>query len=115
MVAQMELYVREALEEGLVGWQVTDCRVTMWDCGYASPASTPADFRRLTQLVLMTALERAGTWVCEPLAAASLELPSASAAGTVAVLGRLGGRVRGQFSANGVSTPGRRAARRPRP
>src|SRR6185503_15569796 len=30
MVAQMELYVREALEEGLDGWQVTDCRVTMW-------------------------------------------------------------------------------------
>jgi ribosomal protection tetracycline resistance protein len=104
MVAQMEIYVREALEEGLFGWQVTDCRVTMWDCGYTSPASAPADFRRLTQLVLATALERAGTWVCEPLAAASLELPSTSAAGTVAVLGRLGGRVRGQFSANGVST-----------
>jgi ribosomal protection tetracycline resistance protein len=75
----------------------------MWDSGYASPASTPADFRRLTQLVLITAIERAGTWVCEPLAAVSLELPSASAAGTVATLGRLGGRVRGQFSRNGVS------------
>ena len=68
MAAQMEAYVREALEEGLCGWQVTDCRVTMWDCGYASPVSTPADFRRLTQLVLATALDRAGTWVCEPLA-----------------------------------------------
>ena len=29
----MESYVREALEEGLAGWQVTDCRVTMTDCG----------------------------------------------------------------------------------
>ena len=82
MVAQMEAYVREALEEGLAGWQVTDCRVTMWDCGYASPVSTPADFRRLTQLVLATALDRAGTWVCEPLADVALELPSASAPGT---------------------------------
>ena len=35
---QMEAYVREALAEGLAGWQVTDCRVTMTDCGYASPA-----------------------------------------------------------------------------
>ena len=103
MIAQMEVYVREALEEGLGGWQVTDCRVTMWDCGYSSPASTPADFRRLTQLVLATALERAGTWVCEPLASLSLELPGGSAPGTVAALGRLGGRVRGQFSANGLS------------
>ena len=31
----MEAYVREALTEGLAGWQVTDCRVTMTDCGYA--------------------------------------------------------------------------------
>ena len=103
MVGQMVAYVREALEEGLAGWRVTDCRVTMWDCGYTSPVSTPADFRRLTQLVLATALERAGTWVCEPLASVALELPSESAPGTVATLGRLGGRVRGQFSANGVS------------
>ena len=34
-VAQMETYVREALAEGLAGWQVTDCLVTMTDCGYA--------------------------------------------------------------------------------
>jgi ribosomal protection tetracycline resistance protein len=103
MLAQMEAYVREALEEGLFGWQVTDCRVTMWDCGYASPRSTPADFRRLTQLVLMTALERAGTWVCEPLADIALEVPAASAPGTLATVGRLGGRVRGQFTANDLS------------
>jgi ribosomal protection tetracycline resistance protein len=103
MVAQMELYVRETLEEGLNGWQVTDCRVTMWDCGYTSPSSTPADFRRLTQLVLMTALERGGTWVCEPLANLAFELPSATSAGVLAALGRLGGRVRGQFSSGGIS------------
>ncbi len=64
---QMSAYVREALLEGLAGWQVTDCRVTMTDCGYASPVTSSADFRRLTQLVLATALDRAGTWVCEPL------------------------------------------------
>jgi ribosomal protection tetracycline resistance protein len=101
---QMEAYVREALIEGLAGWQVTDCRVTMWDCGYASPITTPADFRRLTQLVLMTALERGGTWVCEPLTDVTLEVPSATAPGVVSTLGRLGGRVTGQFSANGLST-----------
>jgi ribosomal protection tetracycline resistance protein len=98
--AQMEANVREALEEGLSGWPVTDCRVTMWDCGYTSPRSTLQDFRRLTQLVLAKALERAGTWVCQPLAAVALELPASSAPGTLAILARIGGRVTGQFSAN---------------
>jgi len=100
---QMEAFVREALGEGLAGWQVTDCLVTMTDCGYASPVTSAADYRRLTQLVLMTALERAGTWVCEPLADLSLEVPASTAPGVLAALGRLGGRVRGQFSANGIS------------
>ena len=48
-------------------------------------------------------MERAGTWVCEPLADLSLELPRLTAPGVLAVLGRLGGRVTGQFSANGLS------------
>jgi ribosomal protection tetracycline resistance protein len=100
---QMEAYVREALAEGLAGWQVTDCRVTLTDCGYMSPITTPGDLRRLTQLVLATALERAGTWVCEPLADVSLEMPSSTAPGVLTTVGRLGGRVRGQFSANGLS------------
>ncbi len=102
-LAQMETFVHEALTEGLAGWQVTDCRVTMTDCGYASPETSAADFRRLTQLVLTTALGRAGTWVCEPLADLALEMPSVSAPGVLAALGRLGGRVTGQFSANGVT------------
>src|SRR6266540_4614390 len=48
-----------------------------------------------------TALEHAGTWVCEPLAELALEVPSSTAPGVHAALGRLGGRVTGQFSANG--------------
>ena len=103
---QMDANVREALAEGLAGWQVTDCRVTMTDCGYASPVTSAADYRRLTQLVLMTALERAGTWVCEPLSDLTLEVPSSTAPGVVAAVGQFGGRVTGQFSANGVSTIG---------
>jgi ribosomal protection tetracycline resistance protein len=102
-VTQMEGYVREALEEGLAGWQVTDCVVTMTDCGYTSPVTSPSDFRRLTQLVLMTALHRAGTWVCEPLADLSLEVPATTAQAVLGTLARLGGRVTGQFSANGVT------------
>jgi ribosomal protection tetracycline resistance protein len=100
---QLGAYIREALAEGLAGWQVTDCRVTIADCGYMSPATSAADYRRLAQLVMATALARAGTWVCEPLADLSLEVPSSTASGVLSVLGRLGGRVTGQFSANGLS------------
>jgi ribosomal protection tetracycline resistance protein len=103
---QMSAYVHEALAEGLHGWQVTDCRVTVTDGGYASPVTSPADYRRLTELVLTTAVARAGTWVCEPLADLSLELPAAAAPGVLGVLSRLGGRVTGQFSANGWSRIG---------
>jgi ribosomal protection tetracycline resistance protein len=103
---QMKANVREALAEGLAGWQVTDCAVTITDCGYASPETSAADFRRLTQLVLMTALDRAGTWVCEPLSELTLEVPASTAHGVVAAIGRLGGRVTGQLSANGLSTIG---------
>jgi ribosomal protection tetracycline resistance protein len=56
--------------------------------------------------VLATALERAGTWVCEPLAELSLEIPTSTAQRVLAALGRLGGRVTGQFSASGLTRAG---------
>jgi ribosomal protection tetracycline resistance protein len=104
--AQMEASVREALAEGLSGWPVTDCRVTLTDCGYAAPLTTAADFRRLTQLVLAAALDRAGSWVCEPLARLALEVPTPSAPAVLALLGRLGGRVTGQVAVAGLSRIG---------
>jgi ribosomal protection tetracycline resistance protein len=103
---QLTGYIHEALSEGLAGWQVTDCRVTVTDCGYASPATSAADYRHVTELVVATALERAGTWVCEPLAELSIEVPTSTAHAVLAALGRLGGRVTGQFSANGFTQAG---------
>jgi ribosomal protection tetracycline resistance protein len=101
--AQLKAYVNEALMEGLAGWQVTDCRITVTDCGYGNPETTAGDFRRLTHLVLAEALGRAGTWVCEPMANLALEMPSSTAQGVLAALGRLGGRVTGQFSGGGLT------------
>ncbi|CAN5572894.1 TetM/TetW/TetO/TetS family tetracycline resistance ribosomal protection protein [soil metagenome] len=100
---QMDAYVQEALAEGLVGWQVTDCRVTMTDCGYGAPGTSASDFRLLTQLVLANALALAGTWVCEPLADVALEVPASAASAVLATLSRLGGRVRGQVTAGGLA------------
>ncbi|MDQ3893634.1 MAG: TetM/TetW/TetO/TetS family tetracycline resistance ribosomal protection protein [Actinomycetota bacterium] len=99
---RMGQYVRQTLREGLFGWQVTDCVVTMTECNYSSPdgppatrgpLSTPADFRKLTPLVLMRALERAGTVVCAPLARVSLEIPTAALGAVLPALARLGAAI----------------------
>jgi ribosomal protection tetracycline resistance protein len=101
--------------EGLHGWEVTDCRVTVTECVYASadgppstrgPMSTANDFRRLAALVLMRALEDAGTVVCEPVLAARFDVPASAAGGVVALVSRLGGRVRSQFTSGGESAIG---------
>jgi ribosomal protection tetracycline resistance protein len=98
----MGRYVREALREGLFGWQVTDCVVTMTKCIYSvpdgppsrrGPLSTAADFRKLTPLVLAQALERAGTVVCEPTVRASLEIPTGTIGAVMPALMRLGAAV----------------------
>jgi ribosomal protection tetracycline resistance protein len=72
----MEDTVQETLCQGLHGWQVTDCTVTMTQCGYTSPASSARDFRLLTPLVLMSALKQAGAVVCEPMHRFHLEIPA---------------------------------------
>jgi ribosomal protection tetracycline resistance protein len=88
-VDHMGQYVRETLQEGLFGWQVTDCTVTMIDSGYRAPGSTAADFRKLTPLVLMSALRQAGTTVYEPMHRFHLEIPADTFGATVPVLARL--------------------------
>jgi ribosomal protection tetracycline resistance protein len=95
-------YVRRTLQEGRFGWQVTDCLVTMTKCTYSvpdgppsrrGPLSTAADFRKLTPLVLMQALERARTVVCEPILRVSLEIPQHTIGAVMAALARLGAAV----------------------
>jgi ribosomal protection tetracycline resistance protein len=68
--------VHETLAQGLSGWEVTDCFVTLTHAGFWSPVSTAGDFRKLTPLVLMRALAEAGTAVCEPVEEMELEIPA---------------------------------------
>ena len=92
--AAMDGYVREALQEGLHGWRVTDCVVRMTQSGYSAPSSTAADFRKLTPIVVRRALERAGTAVCEPTVRALVELPTEAVGAVIVALGRLGAEVK---------------------
>jgi ribosomal protection tetracycline resistance protein len=81
--------VQETLRQGLYGWQVTDCTVTMTHSGYWSPVSTASDFRLLTPLVLMDALKQAGTVVCEPVHRLHLEIPADTLGQVLSELARL--------------------------
>jgi ribosomal protection tetracycline resistance protein len=81
--------VRRTLQQGLYGWQVTDYAVTLTDSGYSSPSTTAGDFKKLAPLVVMAALRRAGTDVCEPIHHFRLDGPADSLAQTLRVLARL--------------------------
>ncbi|MGH3167641.1 MAG: GTP-binding protein [Trebonia sp.] len=81
----MEEFVRQTLREGLHGWQVTDCVVSLVRSHYSvpdgppstrGPLSGPQDFRKLTPLVVMAALKQARTVVCEPVHWFRLDMPA---------------------------------------
>ncbi|MEV5688422.1 translation factor GTPase family protein [Streptomyces sp. NPDC052164] len=97
----VEETVRTTLHQGIHGWQVTDCVVTMTHSGYwprqshshatfdKTMSSTAGDFRHLTPLVLMSALREAGTRVYEPMHRFRIELPYDTFGPLVPVLARL--------------------------
>ncbi|MBW8793632.1 MAG: TetM/TetW/TetO/TetS family tetracycline resistance ribosomal protection protein [Streptomyces sp.] len=94
--------VRASLGQGLHGWRIPDCTVTMTHSGYSprqshahqgfdkSMSSTGQDFRGLTPLVLTEALRRAGTLVHEPMHRFRLEAPADTLGALLPVLAGLG-------------------------
>lgn len=93
--------VHATLTQGLYGWQVVDCLVTLTDVDFfprqshaharfdKSMSSTGADFRGLTPLVLLAALKQASTKVYEPIHQFELEIPSTSLSALLPVLAKL--------------------------
>ena len=49
--------IRYGCEQGLYGWNVTDCKICFKYGLYYSPVSTPADFRMLAPIVLEQVLK----------------------------------------------------------
>ncbi len=97
----VEETVHLTLTQGLYGWQVTDCNVTMTHAGYGSSVSTAADFRQLTPLIIMEALRGAGSKVYEPYHNFELEMPSAVFGVVSSKLSALGADI-AKFSDNGA-------------
>ncbi|WP_428995014.1 GTP-binding protein [Kribbella qitaiheensis] len=89
----IEETVRQTLLQGLFGWEVVDCRVELIRTGYSSPVTVAADFRRLVPLVLMQALQEAGTRVQEPVNHFELDLPSDAVSPVLGKLAEAGATV----------------------
>ncbi|WP_031521737.1 elongation factor G [Streptomyces sp. NRRL F-5123] len=113
--AAVEETVHATLAQGLYGWQVADCTVTVTHSGYSarqshahavfdkSMSSTSGDFRNLTPLVLAAALRQAGTRVHEPVHRFRLDLPADALGAVLPALAKLRALPRGP----GAAGPGR--------
>lgn len=86
----IEETVQEVLKQGVSGWQVIDCHVTVTKAGQHAPMTTAADFRHLTPLVLAAALAEARTVVCEPVSRFYLDLPASMVGTLVTALAQAG-------------------------
>ena len=107
--------VRSALRQGLHGWAVSDCVVTMTESGYwprqskphqkfdKSISSVAADFRNLAPVVVIAALAQAGTAVCQPVDRFELELPDEAFGSVASLLGRLGAATLDTSAASGFT------------
>lgn len=114
-IAATEEGVRTALLQGLRGWQVTDCLVTMTESGYwprqskphqkfdKSISSVAADFRNLAPVVVMAALAKAGTRVCQPVDRFELEVPDETYNAAAGLLARLGAATHDTLLAGGYT------------
>ncbi len=108
--------VRQALRQGIHGWEVTDCTVAMTHSGYMgkhsighqrftkSLSSTGEDYRKLTPLVLMSALQQAKTVVCAPIHHFCLDAPADTLGALLAALARLHAVPRTQLTEGASST-----------
>lgn len=100
-IKAVEETVHETMLQGVHGWQIPDATVVMTHSGYSarqshahavfdkSMSSTAGDFRNLTPLVLMSALQGAGTTVHEPMHHFELEIPTDTVRAVLAALTRL--------------------------
>ncbi|MGY5800406.1 GTP-binding protein [Rhizobium sp. LEGMi12c] len=93
----------ETLKEGLLGWQIIDCHVAMTAARQSSPASTAVDFRKLTPLVLASALLSAQTILCEPIEHFHIEIPATALAAVHSLLAKSGASMRRSLIDDGLA------------
>jgi len=72
---EVERTIPKALEQGLLGWEVTDLAITLVDGEDHEIHSRPSDFVLATPMGIMDALNKSGTLLLEPLLAFDITAP----------------------------------------
>ncbi|MGH3385312.1 MAG: GTP-binding protein [Nocardioidaceae bacterium] len=112
----IEETVPTVVTEGLFGWAVTDCVVTLVHGRFHAPTPSAGEYRRLIAATFRDALRRAGTVVCAPVSRFELEIPADTVSSVLAKLVQAGatpeaaevgttrGRLTGTMPTDGVDT-----------
>ena len=66
----------ESLEQGIMGWEVTDIKTTLVDGEHHTIHTHPLDFFVATPMAFMNALASSGTTLLEPMLSVRITLPS---------------------------------------
>ena len=66
----------ESLEQGLMGWEVTDIKATLVDGEHHTIHTHPLDFFVATPLAFMQAMKNAGSTLLEPMLNVKINVPS---------------------------------------
>jgi ribosomal protection tetracycline resistance protein len=82
----IEETIAAEVEEGLYGWRVTDCAVSVVHSRFSAPTPSAGEFRRLTTAAFRQALRRSGTTVCAPWSRFDVEIPTDALTGVLAKL-----------------------------
>ena len=74
-IKAVEETIYRTLKQGIYGWEVIDLIVEVTEVGYDDAATTGWDFRNITPLLLMEALQKAKTEVYQPVNKFHIDLP----------------------------------------
>ena len=74
---QVQKTLPEALKQGLLGWEVTDLRITLVAGQHHLVHTHPLDFAVATPMGIMNGLEATGTTLLEPMLECTISVPAA--------------------------------------
>ena len=90
---QVEKAIPLALRQGMMGWQVTDVRITLIDGNHHEIHTHPLDFIVATPMAVMDGLRRGGTRLLEPLLEAHFTIPEDCAGRVMSDIIRMRGQM----------------------
>jgi ribosomal protection tetracycline resistance protein len=72
---EIEATIESALKQGIKGWQVTDCKITLVEGEDHNVHSRSGDFIIATPMAIMNGLLESGTTLLEPIVSFSISAP----------------------------------------